>query len=99
MKLPTKDGSFYVYILKCYRKGKYLYYTGQTNNLKRRRSQHIKNVITKNRKHYSGQFKYADLIWFQKVSTRQEAKQFEQYIKKLSQVAKRRYMRSIGVSV
>ena len=77
---------YYVYILACYKNGEFTnFYTGQTNDIDRRESEHIKNVITHNTKKYTGRFDYVKLLWYGIVKTRSEALELEQEIKQLSQ--------------
>ena len=76
--------SYYVYILACFKKGKFsCFYTGQTNNFKRRMQQHYKYVREKQTKHFTGRFDFVKWVWYKKVNNRAEAYKLEQYIKSL----------------
>jgi len=74
---------YYVYIL---RTSSNTLYTGQTNNLKRRLSEH-KNKSGKSAK-YIRYFSFFNLVCFEKYKTRKEAVQREIQIKKLTKVKK-----------
>ena len=68
--------TFYVYILKC---SDNLYYTGHTDNLEQRLSQH-KLILVKNC--FTAKRLPVDLVWHQIFSTRDAAFQAERRIKK-----------------
>lgn len=76
--------AYWVYLIACYKKGKVsCYYTGQTNDIGRRRKEHIQNVVEGKTNHFTGRFEYCKMVWTYKVNSRQEALELEQEIKDL----------------
>lgn len=69
---------YYVYII--WNEWAKKYYIGQTNNLKKRISQHNdpNNTYSKYTKQYKGLWK---LIYYKEYATREEAKKREKYLK------------------
>lgn len=89
--------SFFTYIAECYIDGDFsCYYTGQTNDIDRRRGEHIENVINHDIRHFTGRFDYVKLIWYREVPTRQDALRLESYLKSLSPDDKEDYMEKYG---
>ena len=63
--------NYWTYMLECFKRGQLkCYYTGQTNNLRRRVTQHIKNVRQKRTETFTGRFDFVSLIWSEKHQTR-----------------------------
>jgi len=88
---------YYVYILECYINREFsCYYCGQTDNLEKRKGQHIRNVIFHYTKKFTGRFDYCKLIWYGEVQTRADAIRLEQYLKSLNQQEKEEYMENYG---
>ncbi|MBR9680421.1 MAG: GIY-YIG nuclease family protein [Candidatus Altiarchaeota archaeon] len=80
---------YYVYILGCIREKKVVvYYTGYTNNLDRRVSEHQKNAQNNKRKKYTGRFDDVILLWDNEFKTKEEAVAEEKRIKKMNKLAK-----------
>ncbi|NIO23047.1 MAG: GIY-YIG nuclease family protein [Candidatus Aenigmarchaeota archaeon] len=77
---------YWVYLLKCYKRRRFTnFYTGQTNDISARLSEHIENVIYRDTERYTGRFDYVRLAWKQKCRTRSEARRLEKEIKQLTQ--------------
>ena len=84
---------FYVYILNCFKNGKFsCYYVGQTSNLKARIGEHFDSVVEHNTDKFVGRFDFVKLKWYTKVAARAEALKVEKYLKSLTHEEKDRYM-------
>ena len=79
--------AFYVYILKCSDKS---YYTGHTDNLEKRLSEHSKGEITSC---YTFKRRPVQLVFSETFATRDEALAAEQQIKGWSRAKKEAMMR------
>ncbi len=86
---------FWTYMLECFKDGESKgYYTGQTNNLRKRTAQHKKNAKRKKKKTYTGRFDAVKLVWAKKKKTRKSAERTEAFVKKFSRKKKRRLAKS-----
>lgn len=75
----------YVYLLKCKGKdNKISYYTGYTSRSPSKRFiDHIRNVKTNNKRHYTGRQKFVKLVYYETYDKRSKALKREREIKKL----------------
>ncbi|MBR9689345.1 MAG: GIY-YIG nuclease family protein [Candidatus Altiarchaeota archaeon] len=81
--------SYYVYILYCIKKGdKDKFYTGYTNDLQRRVSEHQRYARDGVRKKYTGRFDEIKLAWYEEVSSISAARKEEKRIKRLGTLGK-----------
>ena len=88
---------YFVYIAECLKDGEFsCYYTGQTNNIDRRKKEHIENVINHDTRKFTGRFDYVKLLWYRKVPTRGDALRLEKYLKSLNPDEKEDYMEENG---
>jgi putative endonuclease len=77
--------AYFVYVLECYRGGKFCnFYTGYTNDLKRRITQHRTNARKGNRRTYTGRFDKVEVAYYEEAPTLKEAKAREKQIKLMS---------------
>ena len=78
-------------MLACYRGEQFsCFYTGFTNNLKRRLSEHERNASEGKRKKFTGRFDEVKLVWWEESDTREAAKAREKEVKKLNSAQKRK---------
>ena len=83
--------TYYVYMLACYRGEQFsCFYTGFTNNLKRRLAEHERNASEGRRKKFTGRFDDVKLVWWEEADSRESAKAREKDIKKLGAPQKRK---------
>lgn len=89
---------FYVYINEMYKEGEFFcYYIGQTDNLERRKKQHINNIKKRKRKTFTGRFDDSKLRWYEEVPTRDDAVKLEKYLKSLKNPKRKEsYMEKFG---
>lgn len=76
---------YYVYLLKCRSEDKKItYYCGYTSRSPSiRLKDHIKNVKSKGRKHYTSRQKYVRLVYYETYEDRKTAMNREKEIKRL----------------
>ncbi|NOZ61915.1 MAG: GIY-YIG nuclease family protein [Calditrichaeota bacterium] len=70
---PTKENTFYVYVLELENGKKYI---GQTNNLQRRIHEHQKGLSP-----YTKKFKFKKLLYYEIFSSRAAAMKREKFLK------------------
>ena len=83
--------TYHVYMLACNRGGQFsCFYTGFTNNLKRRLAEHERNAAEGRRRKFTGRFDEVKLVWWEEVPTREAAKSREKEVKKMNSSQKRK---------
>lgn len=83
--------AYYVYMLSCTKAGQPdKFYTGYTNDLKRRVSEHRRYAAEGIRKKYTGRFDSVRLVWYSSFEVRKDAMDEERRIKKINSAQKRK---------
>lgn len=88
--MKTRIFVHYVYMLACYRGEKlHCFYTGFTNDIKRRLAEHERNAAEGKRKKFTGRFDKVKLVWWEKCGSRVKAQEREKEIKRMNSSQKR----------